>query len=63
MKTQKPIDLLKTHLAVLKSAKSHSKESYKRNDIDLLLHEAHIKNLNPMIEEYEKAIEILIKHL
>lgn len=60
---QKPLDLLKNQLAVLKSAKVHSKESYKKNEIDLLLHEAHIKNLNPMIEEYEKAIEILTKYL
>lgn len=57
-----PIELLTKELKDLKRCKEKSIKSYKRGSINLDLHTIHLSNLNPMIKEYEKAIEILIKN-
>ena len=55
----KPIDLLYKELEKLRSAKAHSIKSMEKGEIDLDLHQQHLRNLNPMIEEYEEAIKTL----
>jgi len=59
----KPIELLKQELQKLISAKNHSIKSLEKGDIDLELNQQHLRNLNPMIEEYTEAINLLEQNI
>jgi len=54
----KPLELLKQQHAKYKRALEKSDEEYEKGQIDTLLHETHVKNLTPLIDDYSKAIEI-----
>jgi len=54
-----PLELLQEKLSRLKSAKRHSKDDFEKGIIDSEIHAMHIHNLNPLINEYEEAIELL----
>ena len=54
-----PIDLLQQELDVYKKALTLSKKKFIEGKIDLCLHETHVKNLEPKIESYIKALRIL----
>ena len=54
-----PLVLLRLKLKELNSAKNHSKNAFREGKIDAKLYLNHIKNLDPLIYSYVKAIEIL----
>ena len=53
------MNLLEKELEKLISARNHSVESFKKGDISEELHDAHLVNLTPMIEEYKYVINII----
>jgi hypothetical protein len=55
----KPIDLLKKELVVLERARDSSIRQNKDGIITSDLHEQHMENLIPMIEEYKYIIRII----
>ena len=56
---ESPIDLLQTTLLKLLSAKKHSEDSFKKGDITKNLHEIHLENLEPLIQDYKDTIKVL----
>jgi len=54
-----PLDLLKDKLYELKRARDKSQVSFEKGEIDEDLHDSHMINLTPMIEEYKRAIRVL----
>jgi len=56
---KKPLDLLKEKLYELKRARDKSQASFEKGEIDEDLHDSHMINLTPMIEEYKRAIRVL----
>jgi primosomal protein N'' len=59
----KPIELLKQELDKLNRARDHSAREPEEGRIDLALHEQHIRNLTPMIEDYKFAITMLKQYI
>jgi len=57
----KPIELLQKELNGLERDLRKSEEMLKNCIIDDKLHETHIRNLTPKIEEYKHAISTLIR--
>lgn len=55
----RPIALLEKQLKAFESAREKSVISFEKGDIDKELHELHIHNLTPMIEEYKYVIRII----
>jgi hypothetical protein len=53
------IVVLEMDMRKYEEAKAKSIASYNRKQISLEEHEAHLKNLNPIIQSYKEAIEIL----
>lgn len=53
------ISLLKKELAEYKRALEKSKDQFEIGRINEALHNFHKANLEPLIEEYSKAVEIL----
>ena len=56
-----PIELLKQRLAKYKRALEQSNIGYLKGEIRLKDNMNHIKNLTPLIREYESAIEIVTR--
>lgn len=54
-----PFELLEDELAKYVKAKKKSTDAFNEGGISWMLHEEHIKNLNPKIEIYEKAVNQL----
>ena len=54
-----PITLLEEELNILKRCLEKSIVSFEKGEIDAELHNIHLKNLDPTIQEFEKAIKIL----
>lgn len=58
-----PIELLQKQLIDLEHSLKKSKKSFFEDmSIDENVHQAHVKNLEPKIEEYKDAINVL-KHI
>jgi hypothetical protein len=55
----KPIELLQNKLDELIRAREHSVISFREGKIDSILHETHMNNLSPMIEEYRYIIRVI----
>jgi hypothetical protein len=55
----KPVELLEKELDKYLLARDRSSSAYEQNLIGWSLHMEHIKNLNPIITEYKRAIRIL----
>jgi len=56
---KKPIEVLEDNLEILRGARKKSLVSFEKGEIDELTHKAHIKNLEPMIREYEYVIRVI----
>ena len=56
---EKPITLLENELEKLIRARNHSIESYKKGHISEKIHDTHLVNLTPMIEEYKYIIRVI----
>jgi len=61
--TLTPIEMLENELKLLKRSKEKSIHSYSENRISNELHQTHIKNLNPLIEQFEKDIKTLNENI
>ena len=59
MKQPKPIELLQEKLKELERARDKSKWSFERGDISEELHNTHIENLTPLIEDYRYTIRVI----
>ena len=59
----KPIEFLQQELDKLTSARNHSVKALEEGKINVDLHEQHMRNLTPIIEEYKFAIRILIDNI
>lgn len=57
---QSPIDLLTTTLSELHRNLMKSEDMFEQGTITDDLHQIHISNLKPKIEEYQKAINKLL---
>lgn len=55
----KPIDLLQQEMDRLIRTRDKSIKALEEGKIDSDLHEQHMRNLTPMIEEYRFAVRIL----
>ena len=55
----KPIEMLIEELKILKRCKEKSILSFKNKSITLELHETHLSNLNPLIDEFQESIKKL----
>lgn len=55
----KPIDLLRIELRKLLDARDKSVEAFGKGIIDKDLHNAHITNLTPLIEEYKYVLRVI----
>jgi len=58
-----PLQLLNSELNKYVKAQRKSKEAFDKGLISSELHETHLKNLKPKIDEYVNAVEILAKGL
>lgn len=58
-----PLELLESELRKWVKAKKKSTEAYNANQIPWELHEEHVKNLNPLIEEWTKAVDLFKRAL
>ena len=56
---KKPITLLEEEVEKLIRARNHSIKSYKKGDISEKIHDTHLANLTPMIEEYKYIIRVI----
>jgi len=57
-----PVEVLTKELNIFEKALKKSAQAHKEGKIDIGLHQSHIRNLTPKIEEFKKAIKILIEH-
>ena len=55
----KPIELLQTEVVRLERARESSFEQLGEGKINFELHEQHMRNLNPLIEEYKYIIRVI----
>jgi hypothetical protein len=56
---KKPIDVLQDTLKELISARDHSMKSFDKGEISEELHDTHLQNLSPLIEEYKYVIRVI----
>ncbi len=54
-----PLQLLERELNILLKSRRKSFEAFDDNRINSKLHKTHLNNLNPMIKEFENAINKL----
>lgn len=53
---------LNKELSERRRSREKSKDSYSKGNISFELHRTHLNNLNPLINEYESAIEKLTEN-
>ena len=58
-----PLELLEHELRVYEKALKKSKEKFITGEISLCLHEKHVSNLEPKIQEFRNAVRVLTTYL
>lgn len=59
MNQPKPVELLQEELKKLERARAHSIRSFEKGEISEELHNTHMENLTPLIEEYKYVIRVI----
>jgi hypothetical protein len=58
----KPLELLQQELDSLLRTRQKSSDALLEGKINIELHEQHIRNLTPMIEEYQYVIRVITRY-